>query len=225
MTQDFFTTASFAVVANETYTRGIRAFLEGDMGLPCTLGVPRRAGAKTDNAAIKAALLANPPLITFGSVNERMYLAEGGARSMFIPASFPGTAIRRHTGTPYMGYGGATYLVQEVCNALFDALFHIIPLAGQMDAVEATPAVRGAGERPAELAHAELPWDDDARAGLDHSVETQPVIVRISAAKRLRDAAEREARRGGSPRVGLDHLLRAGGRAAPIHHREPETVS
>ncbi len=216
VTQDFFATASFAVVANDTYTRGIRAFLEGDMGLPCSLAVPRRAGAKTDNAAIKAALLAAPPLVTFGSVNERMYLAEGGGRGMFIPASFPGTAIRRHTGTPYMGYSGATYLVQEVCNALFDALFHIIPLAGQMDAVEATPSARR---------HAELPWDDEARAGLDHTVESEPVIVRISAAKRLRDAAERDARRGGALRVTLDHLRRAGGRAAPSHHRQAETVS
>jgi chlorophyllide a reductase subunit Z len=199
VTQDFFGAATFAIVANETYARGVRHFLEDELGLPCMFAISRKAGEKTDNQAVRDAIRTKTPLVMFGSYNERLYLAEAGARAVYIPASFPGAIIRRHTGTPFMGYSGATYITQEVCNAMFDALFHILPLATDMDRVEATPS----------RYRREMEWSDEARARLDELIESAPVIVRISAAKRLRDAAEREARRLGENKVDIADVERA----------------
>ncbi len=199
MTQDFFGTATFAIVANETYARGVRHFLEDEMGLPCMFAISRKPGEKTDNAAVREAVRTKTPLVMFGSYNERLYLAEAGARAIYIPASFPGAIIRRHTGTPFMGYAGATYLVQEVCNALFDALFHILPLATDLDRVEATPA----------RLHRELRLERRGEGEARRIRRGEPVLVRISAAKRLRDAAEREARRLGETEVDVIEVERA----------------
>lgn len=199
VTQDFFATASFAIVANETYTRGVRNFLEEEMGLPCAFAVPRLAGAKTDSAAIAELVAGKAPMILFGSFNERMYLAECGGRGRFIQLSYPGAIVRRHTGTPVMGYSGAAWMIQEVCNSLFDVLFTILPGAREMDAIEAT-ATRESGE---------FSWDVDAHAALGAWVNQQPVLARISAAKRLRDAAERSAGRDGAQEVSRRHVEEA----------------
>jgi chlorophyllide a reductase subunit Z len=202
VTQDFFATASFAVVAGETYSRGLKNFLEHEMGLPCRFSVSRTAGNKTDNAAVRELVKTQTPLIMFGSYNERMYLSEisGGSpmRAAFIPASFPGAIIRRHTGTPFMGYSGASYVIQEVCNALFDALFHILPLGTEMDKAPATHA-RGVVAPNAS-------WQDEAQQRLRDVVQSQPVLVQISAAKRLRDQAEQLSQSQGQNEVTEAHV-------------------
>ncbi|MEL6746812.1 MAG: chlorophyllide a reductase subunit Z, partial [Pseudomonadota bacterium] len=216
VTQDFFSTASFAIVANDTYARGVTNFLQNELGLPCTLSVARVPGKKTDNAAVRDALAEHPPLVMFGSYNERMYLADAGRPAAYIPASFPGALIRRHTGTPFMGYAGATYLVQEVCNALFDALFHILPLASEMD--KGVRTLAGPAAAAANIAQTTsgdaVVWSPEAKRLLDELLSAHPVLTRISAAKRLRDAAEARARASGAAQVQSEHVDPAQGAAS-----------
>ena len=92
--------------------------------------------------------------------------------------------------------------MQEVCNALFDALFNILPLGTQLDQVDSTPS----------RLHRELAWEADAQAELDAIVAKKPVLIRISAAKLLRDAAESSAREMGLDTVTADCVRKVAGR-------------
>lgn len=102
-----------------------------------------------------------------------------------------------------MGYSGAVYLLQEACNALFDALFHILPLGSDLDKVQATPTGSMAPDGKS------LAWSAEAQSLLTEIISTQPVLLQISVAKRLRDRAERMAREAGFDQVELDLLREA----------------
>jgi chlorophyllide a reductase subunit Z len=53
-------------------------------------------------------------------------------------------------------------------------------------------------------------WEEAAQARLRDLVQSQPVLIQISAAKRLRDQAERHAREAGVEAVAEEHVDLAG---------------
>ena len=201
VTQDFFATATFAIVATETYARGMRQFLEDEMGIPCNFAISRRRRREAgQRGGTRRRCARSRRWCCSARYNERMYLAELGNRSMYIPASFPGAdhpPRDRHA-------------VHGLCR-------RDLPRAGILQrAVRCAVQHPAAGHRPGQgRADARLglrascPWDDDAQHLFDEHLETEPFLVRISAAKRLRDRAERDMRQAGEDRVTVERVARA----------------
>ena len=106
-----------------------RYYLGEELGLPIAFSAYRTGPESAPSEDVRRALrdLSPSPMIVFGSINERMIVAQEKMPSLFLQCSFPGAVVRRATGTPFVGYAGAVWLLQCVCEALFDVLFANLP--------------------------------------------------------------------------------------------------
>lgn len=194
---DWFGTSSVAIVAGRSYADGLARLLGDELGMPVAFvaGRPLRRD-EPNNERVRQMLHERAPSFVFGSINERIYLAEAGARmTNFVAAAFPCPAVRRAVGTPYMGYRGVVYVIQEIVNRLYDALFSFLP-------VDSAYAQRGGA--PGVVASnvvGNLPWQPEAKTLLDAALEKLPYIPRISASRQLQMTVENLAHQRGEKEI------------------------
>jgi len=202
---DFFANAPIAIVAPPTYKDGLERYLGGELGLPITFSAYRTGPESTPNEAVRAALRdASPaPMLVFGSINERMIIAQEQLPSRFSHVSFPGAVVRRATGTPFIGYAGAVWLLQLVCETLFDVLFANLPTSAVPPLRAEVPTrelLAGASEIVANDGkgrNSVVTWTEDAKARAETVLKRVPFFVRVSVNKKLRAEAEKTARERG----------------------------
>lgn len=213
---DWFNTTNIGIVAAGTYVDGLKAFLGDELGMPITFtsSRPLQSG-ELDNEGVRQLLHKSPPAFVFGSINEKIYLSEAGAKfTNFIPAAFPGPIVRRSVGTPFMGYRGAVYVLQEIVNRLYEVLFNFLPV----DA--AYQQIQGAGARggPPAASPGNLPWQADAKAALDETLDKLPFLPRISASRELQMQIEATAHERGFKEITADLVTEI---LAGQHKKEP----
>ncbi len=200
---DWFSAVDCAIVAGRSYVEGLRSFLGEELGMKIawSSGRPRQAD-EMDNIAIRKSLHNRAPTFVFGSINEKIYLAEANAKASFlIPAVFPGPVVRRTTGTPFMGYAGAAYLMQELINRFYESVFNYLPVETISKASGPPAAVSANG---GDAATRTMAWSDTATQRLDTALQSMSYLARISASRTLRLTAEQTARARNLPEVTPD---------------------
>jgi chlorophyllide a reductase subunit Z len=199
---DFFANAPVAIVAPPTYKDGLTYYLGDELGLPIAYSAYRTGPESAPSENVRATLrdLSPSPMIVFGSINERMIVAQEKLPSLYLQCSFPGAVVRRATGTPYMGYAGAVWLLQCVCEALFDVLFANLPTSAappERALVPTRDLMRDASELVTSSGKGQnsvIAWTDEAKALTELTLKRVPFFVRVSVNKKLRSEAEKLAR-------------------------------
>ncbi|MCW2277094.1 nitrogenase component 1 [Heliophilum fasciatum] len=195
--QDIFRTSSFGVYAHKTYAEGLTAFFKDELGFTCDMSGVKTDRWRTKNAMdIKASLLETPPTLFFGCINEKIYITENSLSTRFIPCAHPMPIVCRSTGTPYMGFAGAVYLIQIVSNELFDILYSHIHIEYSSDKAKRRSErdkarVEWEQQLLGQAVAREVRWSDEALKHMDVVLKKIPFFVRVSASKMLKVESEK----------------------------------
>lgn len=195
---DWFSTVNCCIVGGRSYTDGLYDFFFNELGIEVVWmsGQPRREN-EPDNITIRKLLHERVPTMVFATINEKVFMDEVNSSSHFIPTGFPMPIVRRALGTPFMGYSGTVYLVQDIVNRLYEMVVNFLPV--EIVKRDGTPA--GVPEEAYE--ERTMLWTDDAAERLNKAVEQLPFLGRVSAIRTLRKAAEHLARLQGTTEVTL----------------------
>lgn len=195
---DWFSTATVGISATKTYAEGLKAYLGDELGMPIDFVASRPGGM--GNEEVRQRIHKKAPAFLYGSINERIYLSEAGAKqTAFMPAAFPGAVVCRAVGTPYMGYRGTVYIIQEIVNRLYDTLFNFLPVDEAYNRVRNGVVSNGAAANGIEIGN--MPWQSEAKALLDEALENVPYLSRISASRELQFKVESYAHQQGVEEV------------------------
>jgi 3,8-divinyl chlorophyllide a/chlorophyllide a reductase subunit Z len=190
---DWFSTIDVGLVGTKTYVDGLQTYLGDELGMQIDLIAYRPNGIS--NEEVRQRLHKKAPTFVFGSINEKIYLSEAGAmRTAFIPAAFPGPVVRRSVGTPFMGYRGTVYIIQEIVNLLYESLFSFLPVDGAY-------AQQRSGGQMRRATPGNLPWKKGAKDVLDKALEDVPYISRISVSREYQMKVETYAREQGETEI------------------------
>ncbi|ARM30126.1 chlorophyllide a reductase subunit Z [Prosthecochloris sp. HL-130-GSB] len=181
---EWFPTVRFGVVADRTYAEGLKRLLGDELGMQCLFS---HDSVEADNNKVREELASHQPQFFFGRMADKIYLAELEAKTRFIPAGFPGPVVRRALGTPFMGHSGIIYLVQEIVNALYDTLFHFLPISSRTK--ESGPTQHN------------IKWTSEANELLEQMVKKAPFISQISFGREMKKKAESLALQQGKKTV------------------------
>ena len=198
---DWLGSMAVGIVAGRGYADGLRRYLGDELGMPIAFcaGRPATPG-EPDNLAVREIIHKGAPPVLFGSVNEQIYLAEAETRGTnFIAAANPGAFVRRALGTPFVGYSGTVWILQEIVNGFYNTLAGFLPVETERSKRQA------AQEGPA----GRYAWSPEASLLLQRAVDQAPYVARISASRELRLAVEQLAKARDLKAIGPDLVTEA----------------